>query len=190
MEPIVQKAGSATFVYFGSTRSIRGYTVLLEAMTKLPAHMKLSVLARGLEGAGAVEMKKGLKSRGLADRVRVTGGWQTSEQMKAEMQCALAVVLPFVLVPSEVPVSVLEVTACGTPVIVTDIDGLPESVGEAGVVVPPGDAAQLAAAMLKLANQPDKVAALRRACLRRRETFQDWDAVAERWEAVLNLSGG
>jgi glycosyltransferase involved in cell wall biosynthesis len=156
-------------------------------MRKLPAHLRLRVLARGLDGAGETELKKGLESRGLADRVGVIGGWQTAEQLKAEIQSALAVVLPFVLVPSEVPVSVLEVIARGTPAIVTDIDGLPESVGDAGVVVPPGDGDRLAAAMLELASQPEKVALLRQACLRRRETFHDWDAVAERWAAVLQI---
>ena len=186
-EPPAQKPSSDTFLYLGSARPIRGYTVLLEAMKRLPGHIKLRVLARGLNSAGEGELKRGLEACRLTDRVTVIGGWQTAEQLKAEIQSALAVVLPFVLVPSEVPVSVLEVIGCGTPVIVTDIDGLPETVGGAGVVVPPADATRLAEAMLALADGPRKVAALRQACLRRRETFRDWDAVAEGWAAALRL---
>jgi len=97
------------------------------------------------------------------------------------------VVLPFVLVPSELPVSVLEVIACGTPAIVSDIDGLPASVGEAGIVVPQANARRLAAEMLALATLPERQAALRRACLRQRDNYQSWDATAERWAAALRV---
>lgn len=46
----------------------------------------------------------------------------------------------------------LEAMACGTPVISTAISSIPEHVGEAGLLVPPGDEEALAEAMLALLN--------------------------------------
>ena len=40
--------------------------------------------------------------------------------------------------------------ACGTPVIVADATSLPEVVGDAGLLVDPGDEAALAAAIERL----------------------------------------
>jgi len=57
------------------------------------------------------------------------------------------------------PVAPLEAMACGLPVVATDIHGLSDifEAGEAhgGLVVPPGDADALAAAMLRLHDEPE-----------------------------------
>lgn len=46
----------------------------------------------------------------------------------------------------------LEALASGTPVITTDVSSLPEAVGDAGLLVPPGDTAQLADALVLIAE--------------------------------------
>ncbi|HEX8134732.1 MAG TPA: glycosyltransferase, partial [Actinomycetes bacterium] len=49
---------------------------------------------------------------------------------------------------------VLEAMACGTPVVTTTGGSLPEVAGDAAVLVDPGDAGALAAAVAKLATDP------------------------------------
>jgi glycosyltransferase involved in cell wall biosynthesis len=62
----------------------------------------------------------------------------------------------------------LEALACGTPVITTDVSSMPEYVGEAAVLVPPGDShdpiarAALAEAMFSLAQDPTRLQAMAR----------------------------
>lgn len=53
-------------------------------------------------------------------------------------------------------ISPLEALACGTPVVVTDVGGLPEVVdgGRFGELVPPGDAGALAAAIARVLDDP------------------------------------
>lgn len=67
------------------------------------------------------------------------------------------------------PMSSLEMQACGIPVLVSDWQGVPETVqaGETGIVVKVGDHEALAVAMASLADEPERrnrmsIAALRR----------------------------
>jgi glycosyltransferase involved in cell wall biosynthesis len=53
-----------------------------------------------------------------------------------------------------------EAMACGVPVVATDGGALPEVVGDAGVVVPAGDAGALAEGILDLLEDPDRRARL------------------------------
>lgn len=177
--------GRLPFLFLGSPKAIRGFDVLLKAMALTPKDIRLRVLARGLEPAQEAEVRSRLDVLGLTDRVDVRGGWLSQEDLVREIRQAAAVVLPFVLVPSELPVSVMEVIACGTPVITTDVDGLPEAVGAGGVVVPAGDATALASAIESLATTPQRLAALRAACMNRREKYTGWAAVAAEWVRVL-----
>jgi glycosyltransferase involved in cell wall biosynthesis len=60
------------------------------------------------------------------------------------------------------PVAILEAMARGVPVIATAIGAIPEQVvdGETGLLVPPGDAGRLQAALERLLNAPDQRAAM------------------------------
>ena len=71
----------------------------------------------------------------------------------------------------------LEAMACGTPVVVSDTSSLPEVVGDAGVLVDPGDVAALADALASLLVDPARRAALSAAGRRRAATFT-WERAA------------
>ncbi len=57
----------------------------------------------------------------------------------------------------------LEALACGTPVLASAAGGLPEVVGDAGILLPPRDPAAWAAALEQVLLDPARDAALRRA---------------------------
>jgi len=185
--PTLTAEEQSTFLYVGSPKAIRGFEVLLKAMLRLPPEICLRVLARGLDAPAEAQLNAHLTETGLGSRVSVRGGWLTPEDLRAEIQGAAAVVLPFVLVPSEIPVSVMEVVACGTPVIVSDIDGLPEAAGAAGIAVSPGDSVALAEAMQGFASDGRLQKTLRQACLVRRQQYLGWPRVSNRWAAALEV---
>ncbi len=66
------------------------------------------------------------------------------------------------------PYVVIEAMASGLPVVATDVGGVAEAVGEAGILVPPRDSAAVAAACVRLLAHPDERRALgaaARACV-------------------------
>ncbi len=80
------------------------------------------------------------------------------------------------------PKTVIEAMVYEVPAIVTDTGGSPELVehGISGIVVPPGDSAALAAAILKLYRDPELRARLGRAGKRRIETHFNIEQTVER----------
>src|SRR5690606_35415649 len=64
----------------------------------------------------------------------------------------------------------VEAMACATPVVATDGGALPEVVGDAGVIVPAGDAEALRGAIDGLLRDPQRLAALGEAGLARVRT--------------------
>lgn len=84
------------------------------------------------------------------------------------------------------PVALLEAMAAGLPVVTTPVGGIPDLVQEPvnGLLVPPGDAAALAAAILRLLADPDLRQAMGRRNRRLVEELFDVRAYVERLAAV------
>jgi glycosyltransferase involved in cell wall biosynthesis len=79
----------------------------------------------------------------------------------------------------------LEAMACGTPVVAADRAALPETCGDAALLVDPDDPEALAAAVLAAATgDAETREALRSAGLRRAARFS-WDETAARVDALL-----
>jgi glycosyltransferase involved in cell wall biosynthesis len=77
-----------------------------------------------------------------------------------------------------------EALACGVPVIACDSSSLPEVVGEAGLLVEPGDTAGLAAAIRHLLAEPGLEAELRARALPQAARFS-WPRAAAEMEQIF-----
>lgn len=77
-----------------------------------------------------------------------------------------------------------EAMACAVPVVSTTGGALPEVVGDAGLLVPPGDHRALAAAIRSLLDHPQRAAALGLAGYRRVQRRFTWRRAAEQTTAV------
>ncbi len=84
------------------------------------------------------------------------------------------------------PNVILEAMASGLPVVASGISGIPLAVedGRTGLLVPEGDAAALAAALLRLLANPEERRAMGEAGRRKAERELTWDAIAARYRAA------
>jgi glycosyltransferase involved in cell wall biosynthesis len=82
---------------------------------------------------------------------------------------------------------VAEALARGLPVVVSDVGGVREAVGDpgAGLFVPPGDPVALTQALRRWLTDADARAGLRRAAARRRTELPGWPATAGSVGAAL-----
>lgn len=178
-----------TFVYAGSIKEIRGIRLLIDAFSiakKKNQDMRLRILARGASEAEANWVKERCRTRGCEREVDVLAGWLEHEPLKREIRESHAVILPFILVPSEMPLAVLEAMSMGKPVIGTDLDGIPEMIGDRGIVVKAGDMNSLAEAMLFLSANESSYEKMRSNCMTHMQNYPGWDQTVKNLDTILN----
>jgi L-malate glycosyltransferase len=141
-------------------RTEKGHDVLIDAAPQiLAAHPDAEFVIAG-DGPQAGALAERARARGVSDRFAFLGQCQNVPDV-------LAASGVFVL-PSRseaLPNAVIEAMAAGLPVVATDVGGLPELITQdvTGVLVPPGDARALAAAVIDLMDHPERAADLGRA---------------------------
>jgi glycosyltransferase involved in cell wall biosynthesis len=125
----------------------KGGLVLVEALARLARRDAVAVLVGSDQGRTgfAAELEQRARALGVADRMRLAGHC-------ADMPAALTladVVVSASIEPEGFGRAVIEAQAMARPVIATNHGGAAETVedGETGYLVPPGDAAALAAAL-------------------------------------------
>lgn len=134
----------------GRLERLKGHHCLLDAVRMLRDR---GVRVRA-EFAGGGEEEAALRRQaqqlGLEEQVRFLGWLDLKEVMDA-MRSATVLVHPSVR-PDAMPTVVKEAIAVGTPVIASDLAGIPEMLdgGRCGVLTPAGDVAGLAAAIERL----------------------------------------
>ncbi len=155
---------------------LKGLRYLLEAVKilreKRPIH--LTVIGEPKKD-GAIE---GLvREWRLQEQVRFTGRIAYEEFARYYAECTMAVI-PSLYEGFGMPAG--EAMACGVPVISTTGGALPEVVGEAGILVPPGDSSALVEAITDLLDNPRKREELGRAGLQRVMNSLTWEHAARK----------
>lgn len=129
----------------------KGHRVLLQALPSLlAAEPRLQVVFFG-RGPLAASLEQEIRERGLSARVRLAG---FRDDLAEILPCLALLVHPARM--EGLGVSLLQAAAAGVPVVASRVGGIPEAVedGVTGLLVPPGDAAALAAAAGRLLADP------------------------------------
>ena len=105
-----------------------------------------------------LELRRSVERLGLTDLIRFVG-FVDSADAPALFALARVVVVPYTKVTQS---SVLDTaTVAGAPVVASDLPGLRESLGDGGLLVPPGDAGALAAALERVLTDDELERSLR-----------------------------
>jgi glycosyltransferase involved in cell wall biosynthesis len=132
-------------LFVGSFEPRKNLLVLLEAFARIRREADVRLVLAGRRGWLHEPIFRRLAEPDLEPHVRVHEG-PTRAELAALYSSAAALAFPSLYEGFGLPV--LEAMACGCPVVASDRASLPEIVGQAGLLVPAEDVAELAGALL------------------------------------------
>lgn len=137
--------------FAGTITEQKGWKVLLKAVELLPENFKVVLVG---DGDQRQELEDWLQRPGLKDRSYFTGPLP-KERLLATYPLFHVFVLPSITTAASVEQfgAVLgEAMACGVPIIGSSSGAIPETVGEAGLIVPEGNPKALAKAIVHMSE--------------------------------------
>jgi glycosyltransferase involved in cell wall biosynthesis len=147
--------GVTAFATLSSFEPCKATPVLVQAFLQVSAKrpgLRLAMIGDGPERARCEELAR----RAPGGTIEFTG-YRTGAA--AQLERADAFVLPSV--NENLPLALLQAMAAGLPCIAADVGGIPEALGDgSGMLVAPGDAGALAAAMERMITEPGMAARL------------------------------
>jgi glycosyltransferase involved in cell wall biosynthesis len=151
-EPGSVRADNRILVINSGDTPLKGLKYLLEAIAELRKTRDIELLIVG------TPMRKGytegvLDKLGLGDCVRYTGKIDTADLVH-HYSTATMLVVPSIYEGFGLPAA--EAMSCCTPVISTTAGALPEVVGDAGILIPPGNTTAIVGAVTALLDDSNK----------------------------------
>ncbi len=163
-------------LYVGTIEPRKNLPVLLEAYAALRRRLpEVGLVIAGGKGWLYESFFEALKRLELEPHVRLTG-YVPEADLPGLLACATVFAYPSEFEGFGLPP--LEAMACGVPVACSNASSLPEVVGEAGLLLPPGDPRAWETALHDLLNSPGQRSELRERGLARARQFT-WRKAAE-----------
>jgi glycosyltransferase involved in cell wall biosynthesis len=184
---LASEPGTLTIGFAGSLKPWHGLATLAEAFARLRrGDVRLLIVG---DGPGRVELEADLAARGLRSAAHFAGAVPPGDvpSWLVSMDVAVAPYPPLERFYFS-PLKVYEYLATGLPVVVSRVGQVEDVIRHevSGLLVPPGDAAALAAAIERLRLDPGLRARLGQAARATVLRGHTWEAVVER---VLRLAG-
>jgi glycosyltransferase involved in cell wall biosynthesis len=157
-----------------SDSPMKGARVLLEAVAKLGTERDVELVMVGRPKPDG-PVARAVDDLGITDRVRFVAG--LSDEALAELfGSAEVAVVPSLYEGFSIPA--VEAMACETPLVASRAGALPEVVGDCAELVEPGNPSDLAAALGRLLDDPERRRVVGAVGRRRVEERFTWRAVA------------
>jgi len=175
-------------LFFGFIRAYKGLLNLIRSMARVDADLDIGLLIGGEFYEDDRPYKSEVARLGIGPRVFWHDRYIPNEEVGDFFNAADVVVLPY---QSATQSGIIQIAMnYGTPIITTNVGGLPEVVhdGRMGYVVPPEDPEALAAAITRFYRE-DRAATFGAAVTAERERYS-WTPMAEALEAFARGEGG
>lgn len=169
-------------LYVGTLIQRKGVNYLLEAMAQVTRRFPSFRLAIVGEGPEESALKQSANQLGIAGQVTFVGP-QSPEQVRQWMQRAMLFVLPSL--EEGLGVVLLEALACGTPIVASQVGGIPDVVTpDVGRLVPAARPEALAEAINQLLADQSLWASMSHKARERATGCYDWQQIARRFEVI------
>ncbi len=144
-------------VFFGLMTPLQGAPVLAHALRELDGAVRATVIGHGQDSAEVDEI---LRDVAEVDRLEWVDPSHLAELVASHDVC-LGIFGETPKAQRVVPNKVYQGVAAGCVIVTSDTPPQRRALGDCAVMVPPGDPAALASALIDLAGHPDLVACLR-----------------------------
>ncbi len=161
--------------------AVKGYEYLIDAARQVCAEMPNAKFLLIGDGALRERFERQAREAGITEKVIFLGRRSDVPQILSRCELLVSASLS-----EGMPNAVLEAMAAGLPVVATAVGGTSEVVDQeqTGLLVPPRDAGALAAAVLRLAKDPDRRREMGAAARRRAQTDFSFDRLVAEVKAL------
>lgn len=180
--PETGKGDGKFILSLGRLVRTKGLDYLIEAMADVDEELVICG-----KGPDEDRLRKKVKELGLEERITFKGWVEEDEKERLMGSCR------FFVMPSlfeSLGLAAIELMAHGRPIVHTTVNGLPNTIKDGGIAVPPMDPAALAKAMNMLIDDPAYTDELGRNATKQAYTYR-WDGLIPKIENVYEkvLSG-
>lgn len=174
--PEISREPGRLIVTNSADMPLKGLYHLLHAVKEISGmrDIRLTVIGTPKKNGG---IEKLVRTLGIGNLITFTGRVDDEEFVRHYARASIAVV-PSMYEGFGLPAG--EAMACAVPVISTTGGALPEVVGDAGILVPPGDPAAITRAVIRLLDNPEKAEELGRTGYKRVHAHFTWERAAEK----------
>ncbi len=176
--------GEKYLLFAGAPAPIRGSSILLKALDKAidkdPSIRSLFLMRRDIGSDFKVFEDVYARVR-HKENIIVSNIKLQRNELKTVVAHARAVALPFLLVPSEIPITFFEVLSVGTPVVTFDNAGTTDYLGDCVLTSSPGKIDGLVRNIMRIWQDDTLYFEMRLRAIKMMENHPTWNVVAQRW---------
>lgn len=183
--------GRKFLLYSGAPAPIRGSQMAIKAFDSIAdkvSDTKFVLLMRTDNGSDYRAFEKTVSGIKNKDSFIIVRERLAYPQLSAFFSCAYAAVLPFLLIPSEMPLTYFDLLDCGTPVISFNNGGTTEYLKPALKIAGRRNVRTLAQAMLELCNNTGEREILSRSGIDLMKKHPSWRESSQVWIKAIEQS--
>ncbi len=176
--------GRKYLLFAGAPAPIRGSSLLLKAIDNAVHHdksIRCLFLMRKDVGANFENFEKAFEQVEYKDNIIVSDAKVTRNELKTIVSHARAVVLPFLLVPSEIPITFFEVLSVGTPIVTFENGGTTDYLEDCVLTSAPGEIGGLTKNILQIWQDDTLYEEKRDKAFCKMSNHPSWDVVSQKW---------
>lgn len=191
-ESFVQQLGlkdQCFLLFSGAPSPVRGALLALRAFDKVASSIpdvKFVMLLRRDISSDFNEIDAALRSIKNTDRVITCQESVPREQLFGMFKAARAVLLPFLIVPSEIPLTFFEVMSYGTPIITFENGGSTDYLKEGLKLARKRNQESLGEAMISICDNQKEHELLSRKAKELMDIHPTWEQTAEIWAKSIS----
>lgn len=176
------------YLFMGAPAEARGSLQLLEAFDRFATKKDdalLVMLMRTDNHSNYTSFESKFKTLKNRNQILIIKETLKPADLKTYVEAATAVVLPFLIIPSEIPLTYFEVLSCGTPVITFKNGGTYDYIKEAVIACETGSVKGLEQLMVDLWNDDKLREKLSEKALKLMNNHPDWSEANLGWKKAM-----